>query len=76
VNRSELTGRWVQFKVRDIYYPQPEQVLLELHGDDAMSGVVIDISDSGTEQNAFVVVQVDALSGPVVVAIERVRGRC
>jgi len=73
VDGTELTGRCVHFTVKDIYYPQPETVLLELHGDDVMSGVVIDASDSGAEHAAFVVVRVDALSAPVVVAVERLR---
>ena len=69
----ELKGRCVQFAIRDIYFPPPETVLVELHGDEVMFGTVVDTSD-GPDAAAFVVVSVDALADPVVVAVDRIRG--
>ena len=49
----------VQFKICDIYHPDPTQVLLDLHGDDLLTGKVVDLSDSGMHREAFAVVEVD-----------------
>jgi hypothetical protein len=70
----ELKGRRVRFAIKDIYFPAPEAVLGELHGDDLISGQVVDVSDSGADPEAFVVVKVDTLDDPVVVSVERIRG--
>lgn len=71
----ELKGRRVHFAIKDIYFPAPEVLLCELHGDDLMSGQVVDVSDSGFDRDAFVVVKVDQLDDPVVVSVERIRDR-
>jgi hypothetical protein len=69
----DLRGRRVQFAIQDIYYPSPEAALAELHGADLLSGVVMDVSDTGSELSAFVVVKVEKLVPPVVIAVERIR---
>jgi hypothetical protein len=30
--------RWIHFKIRDIYHPDPATVLIALHGDDLLRG--------------------------------------
>ena len=78
--RQERTGlmtlrdQWVQFKILDVYHPDPTQVLIELHGNDILVGKVIDLSDSGMQKDAFVVVKVDALADPLIVPVERILG--
>jgi hypothetical protein len=47
---------------------------MELHGDDLLQGKIIDSSDSGLQQDAFVVVEVEGLAQPVVVPMNRIRG--
>jgi hypothetical protein len=69
----EPKGRRVCFAIKDVYFPAPEAVLGELHGNDLLSGQVVDVSDSGLDPEAFVVVKVDTLDDPVVVAVERIR---
>jgi hypothetical protein len=64
---------WVQFRIDDAYVPEPAQILMELHGKDLLQGKLIDVSDSGTQDDAFAVVEVEGLSQPVVVAIKNVR---
>jgi hypothetical protein len=46
---------------------------MELHGRDLLQGKVIDMSDSGTQHEAFAVVQVEGLMQPVVVPMNRIR---
>jgi hypothetical protein len=67
-----LKGRYVQFRVRDIHLPEPTVVLQELHGGDVLEGKVIDLSDSGREGGAFVVIEVDGLRQPCILAVERI----
>jgi hypothetical protein len=67
-----LKGRWVQFTIRDIYFPGPDAALQELHGGDLLSGQIVDVSGNGGDPQAFVVVKVAGLRDPVVVAVDRV----
>jgi hypothetical protein len=66
----DFRGQWVQFKVCDVYHPDPTQVLLDLHGNDLLTGKVLDVSDSGSHTEAFVVVEVAGMAAPIVVPVE------
>jgi hypothetical protein len=69
-----LRNQWVQFKICDVYHPDPTIVLLALHGNDLLTGKVIDLSDSGLQKDTFVVVEVEGLEEPVIVPTERILG--
>jgi hypothetical protein len=69
-----VSNRWVNFKIKHVYVPDPAQILMELHGDDLLQGKIIDSSDSGFQQEAFAVVEVEGLARPVVVPMNRIRG--
>ena len=69
-----MRNRWVNFKIKDVYVPDPAQILLELHGDDLLQGKIIDVSDSGFQKNAFAVVEVEGLAQPLVVPMDRIKG--
>jgi len=69
-----VRDRWVNFKIRDVYVPDPGEILMKLHGDDLLQGKIIDASDSGFQQEAFAVVEVEGLAQPVVVPMNRIRG--
>jgi len=73
-NLQNVRDRWVNFKIRDVYVPDPAEILMKLHGDDMLQGKVIDSSYSGLQQDAFVVVEVEGLAQPVVVPMNRIRG--
>ena len=53
--------------------PEPAQILMQLHGKDTLQGKIIDVSDGGTQNEAFDVVEVEGLSQPVVVASKNVK---
>jgi hypothetical protein len=72
----ELRDRWVHFRICDVYHPDPAQVLIDLHGKDVLLGKVIDLSDSGLQKDAFVVVEVEGMEEPVIVPVERILGSC
>jgi hypothetical protein len=63
----------VQFRIDDAYVPEPAQILMELHGKEVLEGKIIDVSDSGTQNEAFAVVEVEGLSQPVDVAMKNVK---
>ena len=69
-----MRNRWVNFKIRDVYVPDPAQILMELHGDDLLQGRIIDASDSGFQKNVFAVVEVEGLAQPIVVPMDRIKG--
>jgi hypothetical protein len=64
---------WVQFRIKDAYIPEPAQILMELHGKDELLGRVLDVSTSETQDEAFVVVEVEGLSRPVVVGVKHLK---
>jgi len=67
----ELINRQVQFRVRDIYHPDPQSVVDELFGDSVLEGQVLDVTDS--DENArFAVVKVIGLHDPVLIAVDRI----
>jgi hypothetical protein len=71
---QQLRGQSVTFCVRDIYLPDPSAILSELHDGEILTGRVVDLSDDARdERSAFVVVEVEGLRQPCIVAIERLR---
>jgi hypothetical protein len=72
----DLMNRWVRFKVLDIYYPDPIKVLTDLHGNEILTGQVLDLSDSGMQKDAFIVVKVEGIEEPVIVPVERISVQC
>ena len=67
----DFRDQWVRFKICDVYHPDPTQVLLDLHGNDFLSGKVVDVSDSGSQKEAFVIVKVEGIAAPIIVPVER-----
>jgi hypothetical protein len=67
---ENVPNNWVQFRITDVYVPEPGQILSELHGKDVLLGRVVDRSYSGVYGEVFAVVEVDGLSQPVVVAMK------
>jgi hypothetical protein len=72
----DLRNRWVRFKVLDIYYPDPIKVLVDLHGNEILTGKALDLSDSGMQKDAFIVVKVEGIEEPVIVPVERISVQC
>ena len=72
----DLRNRWVHFRVLDIYYPDPTKVLIDLHGNEILTGKVLDLSDSGMQKDAFIVVKVEGVEEPVIVPVERISMEC
>jgi hypothetical protein len=59
--------------VCDIYIPDPQEVLKDLYENSVLEGKIIDFTDSGKQENAFVVVQVEGLKNFLIVPVEKVK---
>ena len=64
----------VNFKLRDVYLPDPRDLALELHANDTLQGRVLDLTDSGVAHDAYVVVEIEGIAGHVIVPMERILG--
>lgn len=72
----DLKNQTVNFRICDIFYPDYQQVLFGLHGNDVLRGRVIDMSESGTIGGAFVEIAVDDLDDLLIVPLDRILGVC
>lgn len=71
-NALQLIDRLVNFRVRDVYMPDPREILDELYGNDILQGKVLDLTDSGATKQVFAVVEVESVSRHVIVPMERI----
>ena len=62
-----LRDQLVQFEVRNIFIPNPRTLIWELHANDLLRGRVIDLTDSGTQPDAFAVIEVEGIRQPLIV---------
>ncbi len=69
-----LLNRFVRFKVSDVTIPGPQEVVNELYGRDMVQGKVVDITVSGTMEQAFIIVQVEGMNAPLILPAEKVIG--
>jgi len=60
--------------VRDIHIPDPERVLMELHGAEVLEGNVVALTDDGLKADSFAVIEVDGLECSLVVPVDRLTG--
>jgi len=67
-----LKDQWVNFRVRDVYIPDPQEVLSELHGNDILQGRVVAVSDNQTPDGYYAVVEVAGMREPLVVPMKRI----
>jgi hypothetical protein len=72
----DLKNHTVNFRICDIFYPDCQQVLFQLHGNDVLRGRVVDLSESGTVDGSFAEIKVDGLAEQVIVPLERIIGIC
>jgi hypothetical protein len=70
----DLKNHTVNFRICDIFYPDCQQILFQLHGNDVLQGRVLDLSESGTVDGSFVEIQVEGLAEQVIVPLERILG--
>lgn len=69
-----LLNRFVRFKVSDVTVPGPQEVVNELYGGDIVQGKVVDLTESGTQERAFIVVKVEGMKDFLILPAEKVIG--
>jgi hypothetical protein len=70
----DLKDHTVNFRICDIFYPDCQQILFQLHGNDVLQGRVVDLSESGLVEGSFVEIDVEGLAEKVIVPLERILG--
>ena len=68
-----IIGRTVAFAVKDVYFPAPAAVLGQLHGNEVISGQIVDARRFRLHDRKDV--RVDGLEAPIVIAMERLEVR-
>ena len=61
------------FRLKDIFFPESEDLVHRTTPELKLRGRVIDFSDSGNSKNEFAIIQVDGIDGPVVVPVEKLK---
>jgi hypothetical protein len=69
-----LLNRFVRFKVSDVTIPGPQEVVNELYGGDIVQGKVVDITESGAKEQAFIIVKVEGMNALLILPAEKVIG--
>lgn len=69
-----LMNRFVRFKVSDVAIPGPQEVVNELYGGDIVQGKVVDITESGAQEQAFIVVKVEGMKDLLILPAKKVIG--
>ena len=70
----DIRNRLVNFKVCDVYLPDPREILVELYGNVILQGRVLDLTDSGALRKAYAVVEVEGMGRQLIVPMERILG--
>jgi hypothetical protein len=70
----DLKNHTVNFRICDIFYPDCQQILFQLHGNDVLQGQVVDLSESGVVDRSFVEIHVEGLAEHLIVPLERILG--
>jgi hypothetical protein len=63
----------VHFRLMDAVYPRPLEILARLFTARSVSGAVLAVTQDGTRQGRFLVIQVPGLSEPVIVPADSCR---
>jgi hypothetical protein len=56
----------VTFQKRDVFIPEPREMLFELHGNESIVGKIVGFSD-GSVPKEFAVIEVEGMTRPLMV---------
>jgi len=72
--RAELSADSSKvFKLKDVFFPECDDVISQATPDLKLRGKIIDFSDSGQGKKEFAILQVEGIQGPVIVPVEKLR---
>ena len=70
----KLEGRLVNFRIQNIYHPEPSEVLERLYGRNILQGRVTLTMPGPAPDQFYLVVQVEGLDEPLIVPSEALSG--
>jgi hypothetical protein len=70
---EQLLSSLRSFKLRDVYFPDSDEVISKTTPDLKLHGTIIDFSDGGLNKNEYAILQVEGIEGPVVVPVSKLR---
>jgi hypothetical protein len=70
----DLRNRLVNFRICDIYHPDPRDLLKAIYGENILQGQVCDLTTGGADGEAYLVVRVEGLSEPTIIPRRAVLG--
>jgi len=71
-SRVNLLNQTVKFRKRDVFWPEPAEMLLDLHGNDPLEGTIVALCDNDSERDAYVVIKVEGIARPLMVPTDHV----
>ena len=61
------------FRLKDVFFPDADDLARRTTAELKLRGKVIDFSDSGSSRNEYAIVSVEGIDGPVVVPVDRLK---
>lgn len=67
-----LVGQRVQFRISDIYLPEPVEVLLMLYGAELINGQIRGVAERSDPDGMFVLVEAAGISQLLILPIDKI----
>ena len=62
----------VHFRIRDVYIPEAEKLVMKLHGDDLLQGTVVEVAQGEGRDAAYAVISVPGLDEKLIVKLDEI----
>jgi hypothetical protein len=69
---TDLKNCWVEFKIRDVFLPDPNTIIIELHSGDILHGKVMDLTANGRQGQLLAIIAVEGFKDQVFVPVDRI----
>ena len=61
------------FRLKDIFFPDADDLVRRTTAELKLRGKVIDFSDSGSATKEYAIISVEGIDGPVIVPVDRLK---
>ncbi|MFN0172624.1 MAG: hypothetical protein ACKV22_40105 [Bryobacteraceae bacterium] len=69
-----MRNRLVNFRITDVYHPEPQELLARIFGQTVLQGEVREVTGQPGDPERYLVVHVRDLPEPVIVALRSILG--
>ena len=70
----DFRNRLVNFRITDVYHPEPSELLMRMFGDTVLQGEVVEITGKPSDPDRYLVIHLRDLPDPVIVPIRSILG--